>query len=54
MEIAKLFSIMIKHDASDLHIKVGQPPVFRVHGQLSRMQNTPALSANRPPTCSCH
>jgi len=43
MEIIKLFNMMVKHDASDLHIKAGQPPVFRVAGQLSRMQNVPAL-----------
>ena len=43
MEIHKLFKMMAKHQASDLHIKVGQPPVFRVNGALSRMQNAPAL-----------
>ena len=44
MEILRLFTMMVKHNASDLHVKVGQPPVFRVAGQLSRMQNVPALS----------
>jgi len=44
MEIVKLFKLMAKHNASDLHIKTGQPPVFRVGGQLSRVQNTPPLS----------
>ncbi len=47
MQINKLFEIMVKHNASDLHIKEGQPPVFRVAGQLSRMQNTPAFSAEQ-------
>ena len=46
MEIHKLFKMMGKHQASDLHIKVGQPPIFRVNGALSRMQNSPALDAN--------
>lgn len=44
MQIHKLFEIMVKHNASDLHIKESQPPVFRVAGQLSRMQNTAPLS----------
>ncbi len=43
MEIHKLFRMMAKHGASDLHIKQGQPPVFRVNGTLSRMQNAPPL-----------
>src|SRR5690606_23044400 len=37
--------MMVKHNASDLHIKAGEPPVFRVAGQLARMQNVPPLSA---------
>ncbi len=44
MKILDLFRMMAKHNASDLHIKVGEPPVFRVSGQLARMQNVPALS----------
>lgn len=43
MEIHKLFRMMAKHGASDLHIKFNQPPVFRVNGSLSRMQNAPPL-----------
>lgn len=46
MEIHKLFRMMAKHGASDLHIKVNQPPVFRVNGSLSRMQNSPELDKN--------
>ncbi|MDA3962206.1 MAG: PilT/PilU family type 4a pilus ATPase [Planctomycetota bacterium] len=47
MEIVKLFSMMVKHNASDLHVKVGQPPVFRVSGQLSRMQNVSSLEPDQ-------
>jgi twitching motility protein PilT len=39
MRIHELFQLMAKHGASDLHVKAGEPPVFRVHGQLARMQN---------------
>ncbi len=45
MKILDLFQMMVKHNASDLHIKAGEPPVFRVAGQLARMQNVPPLSA---------
>lgn len=44
MEIHKLFEMMVRYNASDLHIKAGQPPVFRVSGQLTRMQNTPPMT----------
>jgi len=44
MKITDLFQMMAKHNASDLHIKAGEPPVFRVAGQLARMQNVPPLS----------
>jgi twitching motility protein PilT len=45
MKILELFQMMVKHNASDLHIKAGEPPVFRVAGQLARMQNVQPLSA---------
>jgi twitching motility protein PilT len=45
MKITELFQMMVKHNASDLHIKVGEPPIFRVAGQLARMQNVPPLGA---------
>jgi twitching motility protein PilT len=44
MRIVDLFQMMAKHNASELHIKAGEPPVFRVAGQLARMQNVPALT----------
>src|SRR5688572_10893833 len=44
MKILDLFRMMAKHSASDLHIKVGEPPVFRVSGKLARMQNVPPLT----------
>jgi twitching motility protein PilT len=44
MEIHKLFRMMLKYDSSDLHLKVHQPPVFRVQGQLTRMQNSQPMT----------
>jgi twitching motility protein PilT len=36
MNIDELLSAMAKHGASDLHIKSGEPPVFRIGGELMR------------------
>ena len=34
LTIHRLLAGMKKHSASDLHIKVGIPPIYRIHGQL--------------------
>lgn len=36
--IDKLLSACVKQGASDIHITVGQPPVFRLHGRLRRLE----------------
>lgn len=36
--IDKLLQACVKQDASDIHITVGQPPVFRLHGRLRRLE----------------
>jgi twitching motility protein PilT len=36
--IDKLLHTVVKQEASDLHITVGQPPVVRVHGRLKRLE----------------
>jgi twitching motility protein PilT len=36
--IDKLLSAAVKQGASDIHISVGQPPVFRLHGRLRRLE----------------
>ena len=41
MAFQQLFDMMNKYKSSDLHIKSGQPPVFRVNGQLNRQKTTP-------------
>ncbi|MEQ9617005.1 MAG: PilT/PilU family type 4a pilus ATPase [Phycisphaerales bacterium] len=42
----KLLYNMRKTDASDLHIKVGQPPVFRIGGELRSPQGMNPLSVD--------
>jgi twitching motility protein PilT len=36
--IDKLLQAVVKQNASDLHITVGQPPVLRINGRLSRLK----------------
>lgn len=41
LEVDKIFRALVKLQGSDLHMKVGQPPIVRVHGDLKPL--------NRPP-----
>lgn len=41
LEVDKYFRALVKLEGSDLHMKVGRPPVVRVHGTLKEL--------NRPP-----
>ena len=36
--IDKLLQAAIKQGASDIHIVVGQPPVFRLHGRMRKLE----------------
>jgi twitching motility protein PilT len=40
MDIGRLLEAVIKHDASDLHLAVGRPPVARVRGELHNLGQT--------------
>jgi twitching motility protein PilT len=40
-EVNKLFRMAMKHEASDLHLKVGQPPMMRVRGDIRRVDMRP-------------
>lgn len=39
--IEKLFKIMVRQQASDLHLKIGQPPVLRIKGVLQALKSDP-------------
>lgn len=43
MHIDELLNIMVKNGASDLHLKVGSHPLFRIHGELLPL-DSPALT----------
>lgn len=44
LELNKLLSIVMERNASDLHLKVGEPPIIRVDSQLIRLDNYQVLT----------
>jgi twitching motility protein PilT len=42
MDITELLAFSVKHNASDLHLSAGQPPIIRVDGDIRRI-NLPPL-----------
>ncbi len=40
-EVNKLFRMVMKYEGSDLHLKVGQPPMMRLKGDIRRMEMRP-------------
>ncbi|MFQ5814041.1 MAG: type IV pilus twitching motility protein PilT [Anaerolineae bacterium] len=44
MNIEDLLRIVVERDASDLHLKVGSPPVLRIHGELVPYGDPPELT----------
>ena len=43
-KIEMLLEQVVKHDASDLHLQVGLPPILRIDGALSPIHNMPPLT----------
>lgn len=41
LEVNKLFRACVKYEASDLHLKVGKPPMVRVAGTIRELQRGP-------------
>ncbi len=41
LEVNKYFRALVKLEGSDLHMKVGRPPIVRVHGQLRPLNRGP-------------
>src|SRR5438445_8677384 len=40
-EVNKLFRMVMKHEGSDLHLKVGLPPMMRLKGLIRQMDMKP-------------
>ena len=45
MNISQLLAFSVKHQASDLHLSAGLPPMLRVHGEMRRIQAEPLAHA---------
>ena len=44
-KLGKLLRGLVQSNSSDLHLRVGEPPMFRTHGEIKRQEGT-ALSVN--------
>src|SRR3954447_22647226 len=44
LSVDDLLTVMVEHDASDLHLTAGSPPVIRIHGQLERLSDFPNVT----------
>jgi twitching motility protein PilT len=44
-KLGKLLRALVQTASSDLHLRVGEPPMFRTHGEIKR-QSGPGLSVN--------
>ncbi|MFZ2036421.1 MAG: type IV pilus twitching motility protein PilT [Dehalococcoidales bacterium] len=44
MQINDMLKIMVEKNASDLHLRVGSPPMIRVYGKLSAISDWPAVT----------
>ena len=43
VEIERLLTQLVVDDGSDLHLRVGEPPILRVSGELKRLEGLPVL-----------
>ena len=46
-EIDRLLRALVDTSASDLHLRVGEPPILRIHGELKRMRDVNPVSNGR-------
>src|SRR5690348_3005616 len=44
--LGELLKALVQSSSSDLHLRVGEPPVFRTHGEMKR-QSTPPLTSEQ-------
>ena len=43
-ELDALLRTLVTKNASDLHLRCGEPPVFRLHGEMQRVEGRPLLT----------
>jgi twitching motility protein PilT len=45
-KLGKLLKELVESKSSDLHLRVGEPPLLRTHGEITRLKGGTALSVN--------
>ncbi len=45
-EMERLLRLMVERSASDLHLRVGEPPLLRTHGEMRRVDGAAALTSD--------
>ncbi|HWJ22130.1 MAG TPA: type IV pilus twitching motility protein PilT [Gemmatimonadaceae bacterium] len=45
-EMDTLLRLMVEKSASDLHLRTGEPPILRTHGEMMRLEGRPVLEAD--------
>ena len=45
VSVEEVVDVALEYRASDIHFKVGQPPIFRIDGQLKTLPGLPAFNA---------
>lgn len=55
MDIDEFVALSVKHNASDLHLCAGHPPMLRIDGELQPLAAAPTLTAQgvRPSATDC-
>ncbi|HKY97929.1 MAG TPA: type IV pilus twitching motility protein PilT [Gemmatimonadaceae bacterium] len=46
-DIEMLLTMLVRESGSDLHLRVGEPPVMRLHGELKRIEQRSALERDQ-------
>jgi twitching motility protein PilT len=44
-EVEDLLRLLVQKEGSDLHLRVGEPPILRIHGELVRLEDKQPLAA---------
>jgi twitching motility protein PilT len=52
-EIESLLRMLVQEGGSDLHLRVDEPPILRLHGELMRLEQKPRLSREKLHSMVC-
>ena len=46
-QIESLLRTLVERHGSDLHLRVNEPPILRVHGELMRIEDKPQIRGDQ-------